>query len=164
MTEIDKKENIQQSTISGTRRSVLARFVATFSGGLSPNTVNDSGIAALAVASARMDTRKIHHGLKKGGNSTTILQGSFLDFVPVDGKVENALQKLPGSVIHVTEPENIEPLEEAPKPAVIDGNTPALLGERPSRVFHINVFSASEEPDANIRHWFIQNTELKPAA
>lgn len=162
MTEIDQKK-IRQSTISGTRRSVLARFVATFSGGLSPNTVKDSGIAALAVAGAKIDTRKLHHGLKEGGNSTVILKGSFLDFVPVDGKIENDLQELPGSIMHITEPEDVGLLDEAPRPAVIN-NTPALLGERPSRVFHINVFSASEEPDAKIRHWFAQNTELKPAA
>jgi hypothetical protein len=163
MTEIDTTKNKVQTTPQ-TRRSVLAKFVANFSGGVSPNTMQDSGRTALAQVSAGMDSTVVHKALENGGHSKSRLQGSFLEMVPFEGGPENILQQLPDKVIHITEGEYTDLLEEAPKPAVIGSDPSIVVREKPAKVIYLNVFSTNEEPDKDIEHWFNSEKKLDRAA
>lgn len=163
MTEIDAKKVIRETP--KTRRDVLAKFVATFSGGLSLKTVLDSGPAAQAQVSAQIDSRKIAYGLRSGGNSTRLLEGSFEEFIPIGGQAENIVQELPGKVIHISEMNlgsDTDLLKAAPKSALVIVD-PATIAEKPARTFVINVFSTSEEPEPDIKHWFKSEEEHKAA-
>lgn len=162
MTEIDKVKNNPQTTPQ-TRRSVLAKFIANFSGGVSPKTVQDSGRTALAQVSAGMDSRVVHPALENGGHSKSRLQGSFLQMVPVDGKIENTLQQLHRQIIHIAEGES-NMLNDAIRPATISNDPSVGVTEKPSRVFYINVVSEDVEPGEDIKHWFDSEKKLKSAA
>jgi hypothetical protein len=163
MTEIDKTQNKVQSAPQ-TRRSVLAKFIANFSGGVSPNTMQDSGKTALAQVSAGMDSTVVHEALEVGGHSTSRRRGGFLEMVPFEGRVGNMLQQSPGKVIHITEGEYSALLEEAPKPAVITNDPGSRVTEKPAKVIYLNVFSVDEEPGDDIKHWFNASDKLKTAA
>lgn len=163
MTELDKtKNNVPIST--QTRREVLAKFMTYFSGGVTPNTMLDSGKTALAQVSANMDSRVVHTALKNGGHSTTRLEGSFLQMVPLESDISNVLQKLPDKVIHIAAAEQDPLIEEASKPSIIVSDLSDTAVGRPARIYHINVVSTEIEPSEDIKPWFYPDKKLKSAA
>lgn len=162
MTEIDRKNNVPQQPVA-TRRAVLAKFVANFSGRVSPNTVIDSGNAAMAQVSAGMDPKNIHTALEIGHKATR-LTGSFFEMVPLEGEVENVIiQRTPKIVIHIAERKG-QLLKDASKPSVIDSEPEDSVLGTASRVFDVSVISTEEVPGPDIEHWFNSSRKLKRAA
>lgn len=162
MTEIDKPQSISP-VATQTRRSILAKFIANFSGGVTPNTMRDSGKTSLALVSAGLDSRQTHTALKDGGHSTNSMQNSFLEMVPID-RIGNVLQQSNEEVVHVSEGAYSDPLETAPRPAVISTEPSSALTEKPSKVIYINVYSVNEQPGKAIAHLFNPDRKLKSAA
>lgn len=148
MTEIDKVKGSGLIPPRVSEGMVVAQVVVKFSGGLSPNTVKHAGRAALVVASAEMDSRKVHTALKVGGHSTRTAEGEFLKLVPVNSDLVNTLQELPdGTSVHtVDDKEKPELLKEAPKPAIIKADSNVLNRREITRRYIMNVFSTTEDP------------------
>ena len=160
MTEIDKQKAgsavSPNPAISG---NVVALFETEFIPNQTPNTARDSGKTSLTVVSAGMTSRRVPKALKEGGQTSEeeTLKGAFLQLIPADGQVGNILKEYPdGTRIHISEESGHDLLIDAPKPAVVNTKSKAVLSRREiSRRIIINVFSTSADPsNYGIEDWF----------
>lgn len=163
MTEIKKIETGSPAT-SG---MVVAQVDVVASIGLSFNNARAAGKAALLVVSSRdIHSSAVHAGLKLGGHSSEIIRGSFLKLLPPGGLPENSLQELSdGTSIHIAEEKSSNPLQEAPKSALVQGADTTNLSRREiSRRFIMNLFSTSNDPKKYGLQELLAEKKLEKAA